>query len=270
MTVASPPQLTSCGLPGIDRVPFGTHACHFYKDKDALISALVPYFVAGLRANERCLWITASPLPANEALKVLRAAWSDTDNAIQAGKLRILEFDEWYERACQSKGREMVRLWLKEEERALADGYNGLRITGNITFLTPGTWSSFMDYEQSVSAQFRSRRIIALCSYLVTQSDETQQSEVMDAHNCTLEYEDATWRVVPRMGYPVRSSYRCYLLSEDNRIQSSEIIEGLDDADAAIRAQELLAASKYVSAEVWVGKRLVGRWINKEIRKHPM
>ena len=265
MRMANLSHLTTCGLPGIDSVPFGTHACHFYKDKDALIAALVPYFVAGLRANECCLWVTASPLPADEALQTLRAAWPDVDNAIEAGKLRIIDFDDWYEKAGNLRSQELVRVWLEEEARALAEGYSGLRITGNITFLTPDTWSSFMDYEQAVSAQFRDRRIIALCSYLVTQFEEQQMGEVIRAHNCTLEREDDIWRVVPRSDYPRRNSYRCYLTSETDHIQSYEIIEGLNDAEAALKAQQLVAEPKFVAAEVWLGKRLVGRWLNKGI-----
>jgi hypothetical protein len=267
MNHATLSHMTSCGLPGVDSIPFGTHACHFYKDKDALIAALVPYFVAGLRANERCLWITALPLPADEALQVLRAAWPETDHAIQSGKLRILDFDEWYESAGQLKGLDIVQLWLDEEERALSEGCTGLRITGNVTFVTPGTWASFMDYEQSVSAQFRHRRIIALCSYLVTQCDETQLSEVMHVHNCALERDDENWRVTPRPDYSVKMSYRCYLTNENDRIQSFEIIEGLNDAEVVLKAQELVASTRYASAEVWQGKRLIGKWINRDIRR---
>jgi hypothetical protein len=36
------------------------------------------------------------------------------------------------------KGLDVIQFWLEEEERALAEGYNGLRITGNTSFLTPG------------------------------------------------------------------------------------------------------------------------------------
>ena len=267
MTMANLSHMTSFGLPGIDSIPYGTHACHFYKDRDALVAALVPYFTAGLRANERCLWITASPLPANEALQALRPAWPDADDAIQAGKLRIIDFDEWYESAGQLKGRSMVQLWLDEEERALAEGYNGLRITGNVTFLTPHTWLSFMDYEQSVSAQFRDRRIVALCSYLVTQCEDRHVNEVMHVHNCALEREDHTWRVVPRPGFPLNNSYRCYFTDERDRIQSFEVLEGVDDAEAALKAQQLVSSSRFASAEVWHGKRLIGRWVNSGFRR---
>ena len=54
-------HITRCGLPGIEWVPFGMHACHFYSSTDQLVAALVPYAVAGLRSNDRCLWVTAKP-----------------------------------------------------------------------------------------------------------------------------------------------------------------------------------------------------------------
>jgi hypothetical protein len=75
-------HITRCDLPGIEWVPFGMHACHFYSSTDQLVAALVPYAVAGLRGNKRCLWVTAPLLPAREALQALRAACDDVDDAI--------------------------------------------------------------------------------------------------------------------------------------------------------------------------------------------
>ena len=46
-------HLTECGLPGITRIPYGVHMCNFYNTRDELITALVPFFAAGLRRNER-------------------------------------------------------------------------------------------------------------------------------------------------------------------------------------------------------------------------
>jgi hypothetical protein len=75
---------------------------------------------------------------------------------------------------------------------ALAEGYNGLRITGNASFLTPGGWGTFMEYEQAVSARFNGRSIVALCSYAQAQCNDQQMSEVMHA----LEGPDAYGQVV--------------------------------------------------------------------------
>ena len=195
MTLDTTSHLTRCGLPGIDVVPFGTHACHFYRDRDQLIEALVPYFIAGLTENERCLWITSRPVTARDAIEALRAAWSGADDAIQSGALRIIDFDRWYASASGLVGVEIVDLWLKEEERALAEGYRGLRITGNTSFLTAKDWPGFMEYERAVSERFRGRRIVALCSYELAQCGAEQLSEVMQAHHCAFECADATWQV---------------------------------------------------------------------------
>lgn len=188
------------------------------------------------------------------------------DHAIEKGKLRIIDFDEWYTQIGQAKGQDVVQLWLDEEERALAEGFSGLRVTGNISFLTPDTRPAFMDYERSVSAQFKTRRIVAPCSYLIAQCEDPHVSEVMHAHNCALEREDTHWRVVPRTGFPTNKAYRCYFTNENDRIQTFEIIEGVDDSEVAAKARDLVASSKYPAAEVWHGSRMVGRWTNSNFR----
>jgi hypothetical protein len=196
MTPKNAGHFTSCGLPGIDVVPFGMHACHFYETRDQLVAALVPYFVAGLRGNERCLWITASPLPARDAMQALRAAWDGADDAIQAGALRILDSGQWYGSPGRLSSTDMVALWLAEEERALADGFNGLRITGNASFLTPADWPAFLDYERAVNALFKDRRIVALCSYALDSCSAQQVDDVMRAHSCAFEPAGPDWQVV--------------------------------------------------------------------------
>jgi two-component system, sensor histidine kinase PdtaS len=188
--MANPDHITSCGLPGIDQVPFGMHACHFFSNRDQLVAVLVPYVIAGLRGNERCLWVTAPPLPAREAVRALRAAWDGADDAVQAGALRFLDFDHQYASAAGLKGHDVVELWLDEEKRALAEGYNGLRIAGNTSFLKPGDWSTFLQHEEAVTGRFHGRRIVALCSYARAECNHQQMSEVMHAHHCTFHGPD--------------------------------------------------------------------------------
>jgi len=61
--------LTKYGVPGIDKVPFGIHVCHFYRAREDLVDALVPYFAAGLSNNESCVWV--SPFSTDEATAAL-------------------------------------------------------------------------------------------------------------------------------------------------------------------------------------------------------
>src|SRR5687768_3459112 len=158
-------NFTGCGLPGVGPIPYGIHMCHLYREREELVDALVPFFAAGLRNRERCIWITAPPLPAAEAKVELAKSGVDADGEIRDGSLTILDYPEFYLKAKGMMSRELAGLWLAEEERALADGYTGLRITGNASFVTPQTWPDFMDYEEVVHRAFQGRRIVSLCSY---------------------------------------------------------------------------------------------------------
>jgi hypothetical protein len=190
-------HLTECGLPGINRIPYGLHACHFYPGREQLIEALVPYFLAGLRAGELCVWVTAPPLPAEEAERELRAAWGGAGEAIARGAVRILDFEHWYTDSAGFRGAEVVvKQWLDEEQRALDEGYKGLRLTGNTTFLGPRDWDRFMEYERIVSAGLQGRRIVALCSYLLPTISSGKVMEVMRAHDCAFDRPDSGWQVL--------------------------------------------------------------------------
>jgi hypothetical protein len=189
-------SLTDCGLPGIKQIPFGVHMCHFYEGREDLATVLVPYFAAGLRSRERCIWIAAEPLDAAEAKRALRRAGVDVDAALESGALTVRDFAEWYGEGERLKGTAVVDYWLGEEERALADGYSGLRITGNVTFLTSDTWPVFMEYEEVVNRAFERRRIVTLCTYPFAACGATEVLDVVHRHSCTLERPDEGWQIV--------------------------------------------------------------------------
>jgi hypothetical protein len=193
-------SLTDCGLPGIREIPYGVHMCHFYREREDLVEALVPYFIAGLRSGERCIWITAPPLPAAEARLELRKAGFDADAAIAAGALTLRDFSEWYAENENLKGTQVVDLWLAEEQRALAAGYRGLRITGNVTFLKPGEWPVFMDYEALITQAFHGRRIVTLCTYQNGACGAAEMLDVVHRHNCALDRPDEGWQILTAHG----------------------------------------------------------------------
>lgn len=190
------PHLTDCGLPGVRDVPYGIHMCNFYRTREELAAALVPFFAAGLRAGERCIWITAEPLVAADAKAGLARAGFDVQSALVRGALAVRDHCEWYAEAGALKGNEVADLWLAEEERALAEGYSGLRITGNVTFLRPEDWALFMEYEGLIHRAFQGRRIVTLCTYWLAQCGATEVLDVMHRHSCTLDRPDHGWQIL--------------------------------------------------------------------------
>jgi len=189
-------HLTDCGLPGIRHIPYGVHMCNFYRTREELVGALVPFFVAGLRNNERCIWITAQPLPAVQALAEIEKAFPEARAAIASAALVVRDYADWYAQAGALRGNQVVDLWLAEENRALAGGYAGLRITGNVTFLRPEEWDLFMEYEDLVNKAFQGRRIVTLCTYHLDSCGAAEMFDVVRRHNGALERPDKGWQVL--------------------------------------------------------------------------
>ena len=187
---------TDCGLPGVRHIPYGVHMCNFYRTREELIGALVPFFAAGLKAGEQCIWITAKPLGAAEAADELSRAGVDVAAEVGRGALVIRDYDDWYAQAGALKGNQVVDLWLDAERRALDAGYRGLRITGNVTFLQPRDWEQFMEYEALVDKAFQGRRIVTLCTYSLADCGAPEILDVVARHNCTLERPDRGWQLL--------------------------------------------------------------------------
>ena len=76
------------GIHIIGDVPWGTHFCQFYQDKQDLIDILVPYFKAGLENNEFCMWITSEPLRAQEAQAALAGKSRTSKTTSATGRSR--------------------------------------------------------------------------------------------------------------------------------------------------------------------------------------
>jgi hypothetical protein len=158
-------ELRKTGIDVIGDVPWGTHFCQFYQTKQDLIDILVPYFKAGLKNNEFCMWITAEPLKEQEAEEALRKALPDFDRYLERRQIEILPHDKWYLKDGAFNSDRVLNGWVDKLNQALAKGYDGLRLAGNTSWLGKRGWKSFADYEAAVNNVIGNYRMIAICSY---------------------------------------------------------------------------------------------------------
>src|SRR5215813_11908560 len=114
------------GLPGVGDVPWGTHLCQFYRSKADLVETLVPYFVAGLEQNERCIWIASEPFLAADCWRELEAQVPDLAERARRGQIEIIDYADWYSRGGVLDGPSTLRRWLDAEAEACQSGYTGL------------------------------------------------------------------------------------------------------------------------------------------------
>ena len=170
----------------VGEVPYGTHMCHVYRTRAELLATLVPYFAAGLRANERCIWITSEPLTEDMARSALAAAGVDVDDAAHSGQLSIVPHSDWYFKKEHLTVDRLCDHWLLEEEKALDLGYSGLRLSGNVSFIQARGWKAFLHYEEITQRAFRGRRIVALCCYPREKCGASEVFELTRRHNHVL------------------------------------------------------------------------------------
>ena len=196
--------VTDCGIPCIGKVPCGIHFCHFFSKREDLIHGLVPYFAAGLANRERCIWITAPPLPAAEARKELSRVVPDLDGRLEDEQIKIVDSGDWYTTKDSSVREDLLEQWLREEKNALEARSEGLRVAGNASFLERAQWSAFMSYERAANREIRSRRVVALCSYDLKKSSATDVFDVVRHHQFTLDRQGDSWEVVESIKSPLR------------------------------------------------------------------
>ena len=190
-----PGNLRPSGIEIIGQVPWGTHFCEFYSTPEDLIETLIPYFQAGLEANDFCMWITSAPLQADDALKALRFAIPQADDYIRRGQMEILDYNDWYLRGGCFDADAVLNGWLEKLTWARANGFEGLRLTGNTFWLEPAHWDDFTRYEEKVNQIMGGQRILALCTYAVEKCGLREVLDVVTNHEFALIRKDSGWEI---------------------------------------------------------------------------
>ena len=189
-------KLRKSGIDIIGDVPWGTHFCQFYQTKQDLIDILVPYFKAGLENNEFCMWITSQPLEVNEAKEALRKAAPDFDHYLEKGQIEIIPYTYWYFKEGIFDSQRVLSGWIEKLEIALANGYDGLRLSGNTFWLEKKDWNSFVDYEGEIDSIIGNYPMVALCTYSLERCNATEIIDVVINHQFALVKKEGKWEQI--------------------------------------------------------------------------
>jgi PAS domain S-box-containing protein len=189
-------SLRKFGIELVDALPWGTHLCQFYESKQDLIDILVPYFAAGLRSNEFCMWITSPPLEVAEATEALRKVVPDLNVYLDKGQIEIISYDEWYLLGGEFDAKRVMKGWVKKEQAALKRSFAGLRLTGNTLWVERDLWKSFVDYEEAVNSVIGEHKMIAVCTYCLTNCTGTDVLDVIRNHIGTLVKQGDKWFLI--------------------------------------------------------------------------
>ncbi len=144
----------------------GDHLCLLFRDDGEHRAVLAEYTRQGVERGERVLFI-ADARTARQIRGYLRDAGIDARGAEKRGQLVFLTVHGAYTRDGGFDPQGMAALLREEIQRALDDGFSGLRVTGETTWAVDGRASSerLIEYETLLNEFFPGSACTGLCPY---------------------------------------------------------------------------------------------------------
>ena len=184
------------GLRILGDMRWGTHFCQFYETKQDLLDISVPFLVAGVEQNELGLWIVSPPLTEEEAEAAVRRAMPGGDGSAGPGNIEIASASDWFFANGSLDLRRAITGFREKLVRALADGYEGLRIVGNDAPLTEQDWREYGAYEADLNAELADLQMVVLCTYSALGVKAAGLLDIARAHQFALAKRQGSWEVL--------------------------------------------------------------------------
>ena len=178
-------------------MPSGSHFNIFYENMDELVDVLVSYIKAGLENNDLCVWRLFDPVTTVDWAKgVLVNAGIDADGYVRSGQLEIVLYNQWLE----SDGKyNFTRIFNEIEKmygRAITNGFNNVRMTGDSSLISDETWPQYINYEKEANDIIANARMIALCTYPLSRCSKSQIFDAIGNHEGTIIKKDGHWTIM--------------------------------------------------------------------------
>ena len=153
-------------LRSITNLKPGDHVCCLYETEEEHKAVLTPFLRQGLKRAEKLLYILDTHTP-ETVLQYLRDDGVVVEPYLASGQLRIVTIDDTYVQDGTFGPSEMIATLRSETERALAEGYLALRVTGEMTWALrelPGS-ERLTEYEAKLNSFFPANKCLAMCQY---------------------------------------------------------------------------------------------------------
>jgi len=189
-------SIRNSGIDSIGNVPWGTHFCQFYHNKEELKDIIIPYLKAGLESNEFCIWIASSHLEVKEAEEVLKTDVTNADTYLEKKQIKIIPLNHWYIKNETFDYQEVLNGLIDEVNKSLAGGYDGLRLIKNTSSLENENWNSFVNYERGMNSIINKCPVIALCTYSLDTCSAVDVIEIAANHQFALAKKEGKWEKI--------------------------------------------------------------------------
>jgi len=189
------------GLGILPSVPWDTHFCAFYKTKQDLADILIPYITAGLQSNEYCILVTSGLLDAKEAETLIGESIPDLKYYLERKQIEIVSYLDWYFVDDIFNLEKAMEVLNKRHNQALALGFEGLRIAGDMSWLSSKQIKDLCSYEKDSNKDILKNKILAVCTYSLDHCQVNQALDIIVNYRYALVRRDGCWEKVENFEY---------------------------------------------------------------------
>ncbi len=148
------------------KIQLGAHICYIYETKEQQFALVIPFIKEGLECNHKCIYIIDES-SVEEIQTQLKNVSVDVDSVIEKGQLVFTTSEDTYTKGDAFDPDVMIALVKEHLDTALADGYDALRVTGEMTWALKSRENIelLVEYEAKLNYFFPGNRVLAICQY---------------------------------------------------------------------------------------------------------
>src|SRR3954470_15220856 len=154
-----PVEQRDTGISVLGRVPWSSYFSLFYETSADLLDIIVPFFEAGLRAGELCVWLPEKPSVEAAVVDRLRDRLPDFDDRAARGDMQFVSAGEFFRPEGSFSADAVLSRWQAFRERAFDEGYSGLRGAGDQSWVAAADWRDFADFEHRLTELIAARPV---------------------------------------------------------------------------------------------------------------
>src|ERR1700722_5149580 len=142
------------------------HICLIYESQGEQLAMPVPSIRMGLERGEKCIFI-APEKTLSDVNQALHAIGIDVDEAVTSGRLVVASQEDTYLVNGHFDPDKMIRFLADALEPAIASGFSGLRLVGEMTWALGGTpcTGPLIEYEAKLNHFVRNPSATVTCQY---------------------------------------------------------------------------------------------------------
>jgi len=142
------------------------HICIVYETKEEQLNAVVPFIKLGLDRGEKCIYVVDDNT-SKVVIEAMQKEGIETESVIKSGALNILTKQEAYLQQGHFDPDWMIQFLKEATDLAKSDGFNALRVTGEMTWYLGGDirLEKLTEYEAKLNYFFQENDALAICQY---------------------------------------------------------------------------------------------------------